>query len=261
MKAKWLTRTQVHRWDLLVTLVAKEIKVRYRSTVLGYAWSLLQPFVFGAVFYLVIKVMLRVPQEDYLVFLLCGLFPWHCFQNSVGGSVTVFLTNSPLLRKVRFSHAVLVYAVVANEGCHLALTLPVMLVVKFAVDGGLHLGASILGFMLLLPALGLTAAGIALMAASVNVFFRDIERMVGLLLMVLFYGTPILYPPSAVPVEWRWVLHIHPVAGAISCWRSCVMSGVFSWADYATAIIGGGVLFLMAKLVFRRADHWIAERV
>ena len=118
--------------DLLAVLTAKEIKVRYKRTVLGYLWSLLNPVIYATTFWIAFKAILNVRIESYFTFLLAGLFPWQWFANTLQAAPSAFVRNATLVKKVAFPRHLIVASVVLTEGVHFVLCLPVFAVFEIA---------------------------------------------------------------------------------------------------------------------------------
>lgn len=249
-----------HNRDLIRVLVAKELKVRYRSTFLGYAWSLLHPLAFATVFFILFRVVMRIQMENYALFLIAGLFPWQWLQNSITAASQLFLNNRTLIKKVRFPRDFLVVAGVSNDLIHFAISIPV-----------------ILGFMLHfrtwptwawlwgLPALiavqlALTY-GAALMVATVNLFFRDLERLVLILTMLWFYLTPVLYPVEMIPPEWQWVVYANPAAPVIVCWRALFLEGAAPAGLLAVGAAWAAAVFAVGHWLYAKLEWRFAEVV
>src|SRR2546425_9897030 len=174
--------------DILLELTKKEVKVRYKNTYLGYLWSLLNPLASAAVLFFAFKIVMRVPIENYTLFLLAGLFPWQWFSNSVNASASVFIANSSLIKKTSFPRELLVYSVVLNDLFHFLCSVPVIIILLV-----IHGKSPTLAWLLWLPLLvlcqALLVSGLSLVVASVNLFFRDLERLVGVGGNLLFYLT------------------------------------------------------------------------
>lgn len=115
-----------HLWDLVVILTQKEIKARYKNSALGYVWSVANPLLFAVIYYIVFGQIMKVPIENYSLFLMAALLPWHWLANSVIAAPNVFLANATLIKKVRFPRNVLVVSYVLNEGIHFVLSIPVI---------------------------------------------------------------------------------------------------------------------------------------
>ncbi len=119
-------RTWIYYRDLLLVLLAKEFKVRYKSTFMGYAWSVIHPLAFASVFFVLFKFVGRFEVPAYALYLIAGLFPWQCIANTIPAANFYFLGNSTLIKKVRFHRATLVLAGVLNELVHLIVSMPVI---------------------------------------------------------------------------------------------------------------------------------------
>src|SRR3954470_10581590 len=121
------SRSIIYYRDLILVLLAKEFKVRYKSTFMGYAWSLMHPLLLAGIFFLVGRLVMRTQVEAYALYLIAGLFPWQSIANTAQGANACFLANSSLIKKVRFQRAMLVLATVLNESVHFLVSLPVVL--------------------------------------------------------------------------------------------------------------------------------------
>jgi len=117
--------------DLIVALTQKELKVKYKRSFLGYLWSIANPLALALVFYVAFKVVMRIPIENYTLFLISGLFPWQWFSNSVSSSAMVFVGNASLIKKVNFPRESLVIATVLNDMLHFILSIPVIVIFLF----------------------------------------------------------------------------------------------------------------------------------
>jgi lipopolysaccharide transport system permease protein len=248
--------------DLVLLLLEKDMKVRYKSSWLGYAWSVANPLLFTVIYYVAFGIFLRIeiPGIPYPLFLIAGQFPWQWLASSVGNAPVVFIGNSSLIKKVRFPRNVLVASGVLSDALHFFLTIPVI-VAALLWYGFAPSWSWILGIPLLGAAQFLTAYGIAIAVASVNLFFRDLERLVALGLQVLFFLTPIIYSVSIVPVEYHKWIKLNPIAPLIRGWQKLFLDGhldpLLIGAAYLTAIVCLGV----GTLVYRALSPRFAEMV
>jgi lipopolysaccharide transport system permease protein len=251
------------RWgyyrDLVLTLTIKEIKVRYKRTALGYAWSLLNPVVYAITYWFAFKAILNVKIEGYFVFLLTGLFPWQWLSNALSLAPGTFVANAQLVKKIAFPRALIVASSVANEGLHFLLCLPVLVIVIVAYDRGAPAWPWLWGVPLLFALQAAVIYGIALAVASCNVFFRDIERLLMLALTVLFFLTPVIYEPQMVPPLFQPLLTLNPFAALIVGWRTLLLEGAVDWAavQSATWVAIGAVA--VGHGVFHRLQWKFAE--
>src|SRR5574342_1242366 len=163
--------------DLILVLVQKEIRIRYRNTWLGYAWSLLHPLTFTLVYYVAFGMIMRVPIDNYAVFLIVGLFPWQWISQALSTAPNIFLANAMLIKKVKFPWNMLVVSVIMNLGFQFLLSIPFM--AGIAIWSGYSISlAWFFGVPLLAAIQFATLYGATLAIASVNLFFRDLDRLV-----------------------------------------------------------------------------------
>lgn len=246
--------------DLIAVLVAKELKLRYQVTLLGYAWSVLHPLALALVFFVVLNTIMGVRVADYPIFLICGLFPWQWFQNSVTAANHFFLGNATLIKKVRFPRAFLVLAAVLNDLIHFAASIPVIVLFMLYYGKTPSVAWLYQAPLLIVIQFGFTA-GLSLLVATANLFFRDLERLTAILTTLWFYVTPVLFSADMIPASLRWIVAVNPMGGLIECWRSVLLKGVLppdlcaAAAAYAVAAWGVGYL------VYRRCEWRFAEVV
>jgi lipopolysaccharide transport system permease protein len=254
------THTLQQRVDLVLVLLGKELKVRYRGTVFGYAWSVAYPLAFTLVFFFVFRLIARVPIENYWLFLVMGLFPWQWFQNSLNGANGFLLTNAPLIKKVRFPRSLLVLTGVLNDLVHFVASIPVIL--AFLLWTG---GRPTAGWLWQIPVLvviqfGVTY-GLSLLVATANLFLRDLERLVGIVSMLWLYMTPVLYSWDMVPEKFRWARWLNPMALIISSWRQVFSEGHLTLVVVAAAAGWSILIVIIGQQVYRRLEWRFAELV
>ena len=225
-------RTLVYYRDLILVLLAKELKVRYKNTFVGYAWSVMHPLVLALIFFSLFSVIMKFKVHAYALYLIAGLFPWQWIANTATSANFYFLGNSSLIKKVRFHRATLVLAGVLNESVHFVVSIPVIMGFMFYYGR-----APRLDWLWMLPVLLLvqlaTTFGLGLLVATSNLYFRDLERLITLSMHLLFYVTPIVYPAEKVPVEYEWLFYADPFAAIILCWH-----GLFYGAEVPLHFLG-----------------------
>lgn len=245
-------------WELLITLVQKDLKVKYKHTWFGYLWSLLLPIAQAMVFYVVFKLVIRLQVDQYLLFVLSGLFVWQWIASTIQLATGSFLSNASIIKKLRFERSVLVLSTVCIDMIHFVLTLPVLAVVMFVYGKSLHWFA-IIEIPLVLGAQCLLLFGVSLIVATVNLYFRDLERIVVVALMVAFYLTPVIYPAHMVPEHYKWLLNLNPAAVLVDIWHSMVIDGRPAWELTMLAWVYGLVSLGLGMIVYRRFEWRIAE--
>jgi lipopolysaccharide transport system permease protein len=237
--------------DLLHVMVAKEFRIRYRSTVLGYLWSVLNPLALALVYTYLFSKVLKIQTNDggpYSLFLVAGLFPWTAFQNSIVGSASSFLRNGNLIKKTLFPRSSLVIASICTEYMHFLLTAPVLL--GFMLYLHRWPSVSILWQLPILLLINLMMSlGLALIVATLNLFFRDLERLLGILMMIWFYLTPVVYEAQRVPDKYKYIMKLNFVADMFSCWQNLFYYGkpievvtLLTVAFYALVVLALGIV-------------------
>lgn len=213
----------------------------------------MKPLALGAVLFVALKQFVRIDAKDYQLILLTALFPWVWFSTSVLLATPAFASNGALLKKVPFPRVVLPFATVLNAGFHFLLTIPVMIIV-LALSHRAPSATWLVGIpALALLQLGLTM-GVLMIAASIDVFFRDLEHLVEVLLNLLFYLTPILYPLDRVPDRYRPLVLINPLTSLIEAWRNLLMDGDLPGADLWPALVFTLGALVVGTFVFRRLE-------
>jgi ABC-2 type transport system permease protein len=186
-----------HR-EILGNLVRKELKVKYTSSVLGAAWSMLNPILYLAVFTLVFKVVLRSGVPDFPVYLLSGLLAWNLFATSLGLSVRSIVDNGNLVKKVYFPREILPFASIGSAFADFALQAIILVVFMAVFTFSQPYGVNLLLLPLSLLALLLFTAAMSLLLAALNVRYRDTQHLLTLTLLAWFWLTPVVYPSGFV---------------------------------------------------------------
>jgi ABC-2 type transport system permease protein len=185
-----------HR-DILVNLARKELKVKYKSSALGVAWSMLRPVLYLVVFYLVFSLVLRSRLPDFPFYLVAGLLAWTLFSTGLPGATTSITDNAALVTKVAFPREVLPLASIGAQLVNFFFQL-VVVVGALVIFGKPFLGANLLLVPAALAALLLFTAALGLATAAFNVKYRDTGHLVELALLAWFWATPIVYPVTLV---------------------------------------------------------------
>lgn len=203
--------------ELLKTNVKKEVRGKYKNSFLGVIWSFLNPLLQIAVYAIVFPLILRNTQENYVIFLCCGLIPWTFFSSAVTRSAFTMIENGNILKKVYFPREILTISVVTSEAINFVISTVIILL--FVIFGGLGITKYIIFYPIILIAQYLIVLAISFIVSSVTVYFRDLQHLIGVALQLLFYGTPIVYATSTIPEQFRWVLNINPMTYIINAYR------------------------------------------
>ncbi len=259
---------------LLLNLVMRDLKVRYRNSVLGVLWSLGNPLLMMAVFTVVFTIMTPTDIEKFPVFVLCGLMPWNYFSASVVGSIRGIVDNASLVRKVYFPREMLPISVVLANLVNFAIALVVLFAFILAFRLPLTVWALLLPVVIAVQTI--FTVGVALILSTANVFYRDTQVIMEVVMLAWFFLTPIFYPIDALPHSyhiggmtidaWRWMYLINPIASLVATYRVILYGTGAGGAPPAfdfflrTAITAFGVL-AVGMAVFHRYKRQFGEEV
>lgn len=247
--------------ELLFFLTWRDIKVRYRQTLLGAAWAVVQPLGTMLVFTLFFGTLARMPSDDipYPLFALAGLVPWTFFANTVISSGNSLVYNADLITKVYFPRLIIPAAAVGLGLVDFA--------VAFAVLAGLiwWWGTAVTAQLLLLPVLivltVLLTLGAGLGLAALNVRFRDVRHALPFCIQLGMFATPIIYPTSLVPERWRWLLLLNPLAGLVEGYRAALFGRPLDAGALAASAAMTLLVLVGSAYVFRHMEKTFADLV
>ncbi len=253
--------------DLLRNLVVRDLKVRYRGSVLGFGWSLLNPLLMMGVFTLVFQVLANIdPIERYPFFLLAALVPWLFTQHAITSAMRSVTSNAQLIKKVYFPRELLPISAILASFINFILAYAVFWLVAIPFGVGTSIAMALIPLNMLLHLV--FVLGLGLLLASVNVFLRDTEHIVEVGLLAWFFLTPIFYAMSIVPNAMflgldihRWVFTLNPMATLVTNYRYAFMWGFFPIRHtLVTGVIAIGLLGVGLWL-FRRLSARFAEEL
>ncbi len=254
-------RDVVRHRDLLLLLVQKDLKVKYKGTALGFFWSFLNPLLMMIVYTVVFSILVRFQVQRYPIFLLSGLLPWNAFALSLQAASVSLVANSNLVRRVHFPLEFLPLTSVLSGLVNLVFSFGILLVFALVFQQPLGLPLLMLPVLLLLQ-LVLTL-GMCLCLSALLVYFRDIEYLIGVGLTAFFFLTPVIYPLSAVSTSRvGFFLRFNPmtwlITGYQSIWHDDAWPDPVSLGALAVSSIA---LLLFGRWVFRRLQGRFAEEV
>jgi ABC-2 type transport system permease protein len=239
------------RWELLVGLVRKDLKVKYQGSVLGFLWSLANPLLLLVVYTFVFQVVLKSGIPQFGFYLLSGLLVWNMFAGAVGTSTAAVVGNSGLVKKVRFPLSVLPLSQVGFAVVHFVLQLFVLLVVM-AVTGNTEFAGPQL--LLAVPAIAvalLFTVAVSFLVAGLNVRYRDTQHVVEVVLMAGFWINPIVYSVSLVKTELGdlyWAYFLNPMAGVVVAMQRALYAQNPTLPNGSTVLAADGYAFYLEKL-------------
>jgi len=257
--------------ELLRNLVVRDLKVRYKNSALGIAWSWLNPLLMMLVYTILFTVFLdRDNVPHYSVFILSGLLPWNLFTDSIVQSTGSIVGNGHLIKKVYFPREVLPIAVVISNLVNFLISLPVFFLIALLSGASLSLWALLLPVTILVQLM--FTVGLSLILATLNVFYRDTQHILGVLTLAWFFLTPVFYPIKTVPQQAEfmgltfnaqlWLRRLNPMASVIASYRDLLYWGTYTGFDFMLRTAGtAAIVMIVGYLIFLRYSARFGEEV
>ncbi|MCK4993847.1 MAG: ABC transporter permease [Candidatus Omnitrophica bacterium] len=215
---------QIYRYKELVSALAdKEVKIKYKSAVLGHLWALLNPLLLMLVFSFVFSVIMRVQINNFPVFLLCALLPWFYLSFSLNAATTSIVDNASLIKKAYFPYEVIPLSIVIANLFNFLISL--VLLFAFLLYYSIYPSWSWLYLPVIVVLQSVFILGLCLLSSAMHAMYRDVKYIVELILLVWFYATPIFYPLSFVPDNIRQFFLLNPLTVFVNLYRQILLQG------------------------------------
>jgi len=255
LKSLWAYR------ELLYFLTWRDVKIRYKQTLLGATWAIIQPLFTMIIFTIFFGNLAGMPSDNipYPLFAYAGLLPWIFFSNAVTSSSNSLVGSAHLITKVYFPRMIIPGAAVAAGLIDLAIGFGLLVVLMIYYKVGLTMNILMLPVLILV--MTLLAIGIGMWMSALNVKYRDIRHALPFAIMLLMFATPLIYPTSMVPERWRWLLQFNPLAGLIEGFRSSLFGRPFNWPALAISSAATVIFLIYAAIDFRRMERTFADIV
>ena len=203
--------------EFLKNLVLKDLRIRYKRSILGYFWTMLNPLLMMIVFSVIFSLLLRFDMKNYSVYLITGILPWNFFVQSVIISNMSIITNAGLIKKVYVPKVIFpISNVTSNLVNFLLAIIPLFLLMPIL---GVNIDISALYLPVPIAILFVFTCGLSLIFATLNVFFRDMSHIIEVIFQLWFYLTPIIYPITAIPEKYRLLFKYNPMYYFIKCFQ------------------------------------------
>lgn len=262
--------------QLIVTLVTRELKARYRGTVFGFFWSLLNPLLLLMVYFVVFAVILRgssgrikdinLVGVNYAIFLFTGLLPWLWFSSSILESANVLSVHGNLIKKIQFPLEVLPIMVVLTNMVHFILGLPILILIIVLFGQGIGLSYWVLFFPVVVLVQLVFTLGLSLLVSALTVHFRDLKDILSNLLTLWFFATPIIYSlqnadlPKHKALVWLW--NLNPMTHIIEAYHyTFVFCSLPHWEKLSITLIVGLLFFYLGYMIFDKLRDTFVEEV
>lgn len=240
---------------VLQNFVVRDLKVKYRGTLLGYLWSLLEPLSLVLVYWFVFVVIARRGGTDYPLVVILGVLPYNLFSSTIQGGATSLTAHASLIRRVYIPREIFVLSGALTQLVVYALSMFAVLPFMLVYDASP--GPSLLLLPVAVAGLVTLASGVALVAACANVLFRDVGYLLRVVLRLLFYGTPVIYTAEMIPEHIRDLFFVNPISVWISLARSAVLNQplLFGLPHALGAAAASILCFGLGFLLFRRLEN------
>ena len=247
--------------DLLYILTLRDIKVRYKQTVLGVLWAILQPLSMMIIFTLFFGKLASIPSDGvpYPIFAYTGLLPWIFFSNSLNSSGNSLVVNSSLITKVYFPRMIIPIAAVGAGLIDLIIALGLLFFLMIYYGVGPSLNILMLPVLIFLTAL--LTAGIGIWTSALNLKYRDVRYALPFFTQLWMFATPIIYPSSLISEKWRWLLTFNPLTGIIEGYRSAIFGKPFDLTALCTSTVIISIVVIYSAYSFRQTERSFADIV
>ena len=246
--------------DLLYELVIRDIKLRYKGSILGVAWSLLNPLAQLLVFSFIFQYILPLDIENYTAFLFSGLVMWNWFQSSLFASATVVVEGRSLIKRPGFPTAILPVVTVTSNLVHFLLALPILFF--FLLLTGMSLQPALVFLPLVIALQFVFTLSVSYILAAAHVTFRDTQHLIGVFLLLLFYLSPIFYDASVAPGQVHTLYRLNPIAVLLDGYRAVLLQGqmpdLLSMLTLAVISLG---LLVWGYRIFMHASYTFVEEL
>lgn len=247
--------------ELLWVLTERDIKVRYKQTVLGAAWAVIQPVMLMVVFSIFFGKLAKMPSDGipYPIFAYCALLPWTFFANALASSAGSVVGSANLISKVYFPRLIVPLSSIGSWLVDFLIASVILLALMLYYDVGWT--ANLLAVPLLLAGVVMAALGAGTLLSALTVAYRDFRYVIPFLLQFWMFATPVVYPASLVPARWRWVMELNPMTGLVEGFRSAFLGRPFDVGAIGISLAASLALLLAAVAYFERVERRFADIV
>ena len=244
--------------ELLFVFVKRDITSKYRQTIIGGGWAIMQPLTTMIVFSFFFGKLAKMPSEGfpYPVFSYAGLLLWTYFSSALGGAASSMVGASNLITKVYFPRIIVPLATTLQGLIDYFVATLILFVLIFAYKIPITIG--LLGLPIIALFTWLLASGMGFILASINVKYRDVRFIVPFFIQLMLYATPVIYP-SSVADRFRFILLLNPMTGYIEAHRALILSQAFPWQSFMISLLFTLVIFIVGSIYFRKTEKEFAD--
>lgn len=247
--------------EMLKNLINRELRTRYKASVIGFLWTFINPLIMLVVYTVFFSIISRGSAiQPYSIFLFCALLPWLYFQTGIQTSTMSIVGNANLVKKVYFPNELLPISAVMASLVNYLLGLLILIPAEFMF--GTHMNFSLIYFIPIVAIQSILILGFSFWLSALNVFFRDIEHIVGVIFTAWFYITPVMYQMELIPLEYRGIYMMNPMTPIILAYRDIFFYGRNpNTRSLVEVLLLGSLLMISGLVIFRKMRKRFAEEL
>jgi len=244
--------------ELLKTNIQKEIRGKYKGAWLGVIWSFLNPLLMLAVYAFIFPLIMGRDIPNYPIFLMVALLPWNFFTTTIASSSFSVISNGNILKKVYFPREIIPISVVAS--CVVNFLISCLIMVIFLLGSGVGISIHALLFPVILVIETILLLGCALFLSSATVYVRDLEHIVNVIIMALFYATPVVYSLDMLPAKYQAIIMLNPMTSIINAYRDVLFYHKLpNFTHLGIVFVVSVIIFTIGLLTFKKLEKNFAE--
>jgi lipopolysaccharide transport system permease protein len=245
---------------MLINMVKRDLRTRYKASVLGFLWTFINPLLQLVIYTVIFSTIMRANVENYAMFLFVTLIPWICFSTAMLTSTNIVISNSNLIKKIYFPRTILPIATAVSGLVNMLFSFLIVFIALFIFR--IHIGMPLLALPIVMIIEFIFTLGICFIVSAVNVYFRDMEHILGIVSMGWFYLTPIIYPVNMIPQKYMKLFFLNPMTSIILPYRDILFNNIFPDAKllFVSFLISIGVL-VFGYTVYQKLQRGFAEEI
>jgi len=256
----------VYKWrELLWQMVGREVKARYKQSILGYFWVILNPLAQMLVMSFAFSIILRIPTNStenipYSIFLFVALLPWNLFANSVSSATASLVSSGSLITKIYFPRTILVISTITAKIIDFLFASIVLIIYMVAYQ--IPINMNILWIFPIFFIQQIFTLGLSFFFAAANLLYRDIQYLLGLILTLWMYLTPIIYPADMVPERFRFIFQLNPMSVIVNAYRQVILAGAPpKYSSLIIATLVSLIILLIGLSYFKSREKIFADNI
>lgn len=255
----------IDRKELLTQMTLREIKARYKQSIMGYFWVILNPFFQIIIMSLVFSTIIRIPTHananiPYIIFLYVALLPWSLFSNSLSSATGSIVGNANLITKVYFPRTILLLSTILAKIVDFIFAS--MILIIFLLIYQIPVNLNVLWFIPIFIIQLIFTFGLSLFLSAANLIYRDVQYLLSLILSLWFYLTPVIYPTELVPDKLKILFKLNPMSVLINAYRQVILAGkIPNLSSLGIALIVSLITLLLGFAYFKKQEKTFADNV